>query len=177
MEEGAAILGQEKANISEEVSARISRLENELHSKTEQVKVAEESETKARLELLEQVRQAKEAQEKYERELVQHAADVEQLNTVREHMEQSRAQIASLQHNLVRLETELSNGRSSWESQKGMLEKEANEKAKRCTELDKQVDVMQQQIVTLSTRMAAATRVQEIAVRCVLFHCASFIIT
>ncbi|KAI9556759.1 Nucleoprotein TPR [Daphnia sinensis] len=165
LEEGAAQLGRATAHQSEEVSNRITQLEASLASLTDQVKLAEESEAKARQEALDQVKHAKEAQEKYERELMQHAADVEQLNAVREQVEQSRTQLALLQQTSARLEAELASGRSSWQAQKEMLEKEASEKARRCSDLDKQVDVMQQQIVTLSSRMAAATRCQEIAVR------------
>lgn len=161
-------MDQETAHQSEEVSMRISRLEIELASMTEQFKMAEESEAKARHDSLEQTRHAKEAQEKYERELMQHAADVEQLNVVREQLEQSHSQLSVLQQTLARVETELTTGRTSWDAQKEMLEKEASEKARRCAELDKQVDVMQQQIVTLSSRMAAATRLSEIALRFVL---------
>lgn len=167
LEEGAAILGQATAHQSEEVSNRITLLEAELASMAENFKLAKDSEAKAREEALDQVKNAKEAQEKYERELMQHAADVEQLNSVREQFEQTLSQLAVLQQTSARLETELASGRTSWETQKEMLEKEASEKARRCSDLDKQVDLMQQQIVTLSTRMAAATRCQEIAVRLV----------
>ncbi|XP_032788122.2 nucleoprotein TPR isoform X2 [Daphnia magna] len=165
LEEGAAQLGRATAHQSEEVSNRIIQLEANLASLTDQVRLAEESEAKARQEALDQVKHAKEAQEKYERELMQHAADVEQLNAIREQVEQSRSQLSLLQQTSARLEAELASGRTSWQAQKEMLEKEASEKARRCSDLDKQVDVMQQQIVTLSSRMAAATRCQEIAVR------------
>lgn len=158
-------MGRATAHQSEEVSNRIIQLEANLASLTDQVRLAEESEAKARQEALDQVKHAKEAQEKYERELMQHAADVEQLNAVREQVEQSRSQLSLLQQTSARLEAELASGRTSWQAQKEMLEKEASEKARRCSDLDKQVDVMQQQIVTLSSRMAAATRCQEIAVR------------
>jgi nucleoprotein TPR len=84
LEEGAAILGQATAHQSEEVSNRITALEAELASMAEKFKLAEDSEAKAREEALDQVKNAKEAQEKYERELMQHAADVEQLNSVRD---------------------------------------------------------------------------------------------
>lgn len=161
-------MGQETASQSEEVSMRLARLETELGSVTEQLKLAQESEAKARHESLEHVKNAKEAQEKYERELMQHASDVETLNAIREQIEQSRSKIAILEQTLARSETELVTGRTSWEAQKELLEKEASEKARRCAELDKQVDVMQQQIVTLSSRMAAATRLSEIALRWVL---------
>ena len=161
-------MGQETAHQSEEVSHKITRLEADLASVTEQLKLAQESEAKARQESLEQVKNAKEAQEKYERELMQHAADVEQLNAVREQLELNRSQFAVVQQTLARTETELESGRTSWESQKEMLEKDASEKSRRCSELDKQIDLMEQQIVTLSARMAAATRVQEISVRFVL---------
>jgi nucleoprotein TPR len=174
LEEGAAILGQATAHQSEEVSNRITRLEAELASMAEKVQFAEASEAKAREEALHQIKNAKEAQEKYERELMQHAADVEQLNVVREQFERTRSELAVLQQTSARLETELASGRVSWEAQKEMLEKEASEKARRCCDLDKQVDLMQQQIVTLSTRMAAATRCQEIAVRFVCLFFKSF---
>ena len=161
-------VAKETAHQFEEFSHKITRLEADLASVTEQLKLAQESEAKARQESLEQVKNAKEAQEKYERELMQHAADVEQLNAVREQLELNRSQFAVVQQTLARTETELESGRTSWESQKEMLEKDASEKSRRCSELDKQIDLMEQQIVTLSARMAAATRVQEIAVRFVL---------
>ena len=167
-------MGQETAHQSEEVSHKITRLEADLASVTEQLKLAQESEAKARQESLEQMKNAKEAQEKYERELMQVAADVEQLNAVREQLELNRSQFAVVQQTLARTETELESGRTSWESQKEMLEKDASEKSRRCSELDKQIDLMEQQIVTLSARMAAATRVQEIAVRFVLILDSNF---
>ena len=165
MEEGAAILDKETANQSEEVSMKIGRLEAELSSAMSKSAQLEESEGKVRQELLEQAKQVKEAQEKYERELMQHAADVEQLNSIRELLEERKDRLGFLQQTVARLEEELSSARSSWHAQKEMLEKEATEKSKRCAELDKEVDIMQQQIVTLSTRMAAVTRVQETALK------------
>lgn len=144
------------------------RLESELSSALAKSKEAEEAASKAREEFLEQAKQTKEAQEKYERELMQHAADVEQLNVVREQMEQSRAQLASDEEKIARLEQELVSARTSWNGQKEMLTKESAEKTARCAELDKEVDIMQQQIVTLSTRMEALSRIQERPVRWVV---------
>lgn len=169
MEDGAAQLGQATAHQSEEVSMRISRLETELASASEQLKRAEELEAAARHDCIEQAKHSKDAQEKYERELMQHAADVETLNAARAQLELDRTQLGAVQQTLARVEQELENGRSSWNGQREMLEKEVAEKSRRCAELDKQVDLMQQQIVTLSARMAAATRVQEINNRLVVF--------
>lgn len=165
MEEGAARLDQASADQSEEVLMKAQRLETELSSALAKNKEAEEAVSKAREEFLEQAKQTKEAQEKYERELMQHAADVEQLNVIREQMEQSRTQSASDGEKIARLEQELISARTSWNVQKEMLVKESAEKTLRCTELDKEVDILQQQIVTLSTRMEALTRVQERPIR------------
>ena len=154
-------MGQASADQSEEILMKAQRLEVELSSALAKSKEAEGAASKAREEFLEQAKQTKEAQEKYERELMQHAADVEQLNVVREQMEQGRAKLASDEEKIARLEQELVSARTSWITQKEMLAKESAEKTLRCAELDKEVDIMQQQIVTLSTRMEALSRVQE----------------
>ena len=166
MEEGAAIQGQASANQTEEVSIKIARLETELQSLLERTQTAESSEARARAECLDLANQAREAQEKYERELVQHASDVEQLNSVREASEVVRSRLAGLEDSFARVQEELTNSRSSWDEQRSRLESaDAAEKGRRCAELDRQVDLMQEQIVTLSARMAAATRVHEISIR------------
>lgn len=84
---------------------------------------------------------------------------------MREQTEQTRSRLAFVEQALARAEEELSTGKQSWESQRTMLEQEASEKARRCAELDKQLDITQQQLVALSSRLAATTHVQEIAVR------------
>ena len=93
------------------------------------------------------------------------AADVEKLNSTREAAEQIRSRLAVVEQTLAGAEEELSKGRQSWDTQRVMLEQEAADKARRCAELDKQLDITQQQLVELSARMAATTHVQEIAVR------------
>ena len=169
MEDGAVQLGQAKVFQSIEASKR-SLLETELASVSSLLKHAEESEAAARRDYIEQANHSKEAQEKYERELMLHAADVETLNAVRAQIESDRAQLGTIQQTLARVEQELENSRSSWNGQREMLEKDLAEKSRRCAELDKQVDLMQQQIVNISARMAAATRVAEISFRLVNFN-------
>ncbi len=63
------------------------------------------------------------------------------------------------------MEQELRAGIGGWEAREKTLLEQAAQVAARCAELDKQVDLMQQQMVTMSNRMAAVTRVQETAVR------------
>ena len=112
--EGAAkILGQETASQSEEVTLKAARLESELEQAGVKLKAALEAEAKLRHEYLEQVVVAKEAQEHYERKLVQHAADLEQLNSSREKLEQYRVQVASGLENAARLQQELDSGKTS----------------------------------------------------------------
>ena len=158
-------MGQATANQSEEVLIKVQRLESELSSTSTKASELEQVASKARQDFLEQAQQTKDAQENYERELMQHAADVEQLNSVRQQLEQIRLQLTADEEKMCRLEQELTSGRSCWNDQKEILVKETAEKTVRCAELDKQVDIMQQQIVTLSTRMEALSRVQEKAVR------------
>lgn len=165
LEEGAAIQGQASADQSEAISARLERLETELASANKRLQAAEASEARARSECLGLSSQAREAQEKYERELVQHAGDVEQLNAVREAAEAARTRLVMLENSLARTEEELALARTSWDEQRRNLESDAADKGRRCAELDKQVDLMEQQIVTLSARMAAATRVHEMSIR------------
>ena len=165
MEEGAAVLGRATAHQSEEVVQKIERLEAELLTAGDRLRLAEESTEQARRECLEAVKVSADAQDKYERELVQHAAAVEQLTVVKHALEERRAEKNATEQTLARCREELETGKSSWLLQKAQLESQSSQLAARCAELDKQVDLTQQQIVTMSTRMAAVTRVQEMSVK------------
>jgi len=149
----------------------------------EKVKLAENSEAKARQETSNLLKHAKEVQAKYETELIRHTADVEQLNAVREEMEQLeqnhsqlQARLALLQQTSLQLETEFTNDRTSWQAQRDLLEKESSVKDQRCAKRKRMIDALQKQINSLSSRLAEATRCQEVFMRfCLLkFVCLNF---
>ena len=73
-----------------------------------------------------------------------HAAEVETLNAV-------RAQLVTNQQTYLQ---DLENSRSSWNGQREMLENDLNEKCRRCAELEKQVELLQQHIVNINVRLA-----------------------
>ena len=73
-----------------------------------------------------------------------HAAEVETLNAV-------RAQLVTNQQTYLQV---LENSRSSWNGQREMLENDLNEKCRRCAELEKQVELLQQHIVNINVRLA-----------------------
>ena len=73
-----------------------------------------------------------------------HAAEVETLNAV-------RAQLVTNQQTYLQ---DLENSRSSWNGQREMLENDLNEKCRRCSELEKQVESLQQHIVNINVRLA-----------------------
>ncbi len=176
LEEGAITLGNEEAN-RQKLSNRIVELEADLAAMVEKVKLAENSEAKARQETSNLLKHAKEVQEKYEKELIRHTADVEQLNSVREEMEQLEqnhsqleARLALLQQTSMQLETEFISDRTSWQAQKDLLEKESSEKDQRCAKRKRLINALQKQITSLSYRITEANRCQEILMRCKLIN-------
>ncbi|EFX85564.1 hypothetical protein DAPPUDRAFT_237809 [Daphnia pulex] len=169
LEEGAITLGNEDAN-GQKLSNRIAELEADLAAMVEKVKLAENSEAKARQETSNLLKHAKEVQEKYEKELIRHTADVEQLNSVREEMEQLEqnhsqleARLALLQQTSMQLETEFISDRTSWQAQKDLLEKESSEKDQRCAKRKRLIGALQMQITSLSSHITETNRCQEIA--------------
>ena len=153
IEERASIIGQGASNQSAEVSLRISHLESELSAAESRAKQAEECEAKTRLECRSQVDAV---QGKYERELVQHAAAIEELNTLRAKLEERRIQAIDLERTATCLREEFKLGKLSWESQKLALEKRTTELTTRCAELDEQVRLMEQQVVSLTNQLSSA---------------------
>lgn len=174
LEEGAITLGNEEVN-RQKLSNRIAELEADLAAMVEKVKLAENSEAKARQETSNLLKHAKEVQEKYEKELIRHTADVEQLNSVREEMEQLEqnhsqleARLALLQQTSMQLETEFISDRTSWQTEKDLLEKESAEKDQRCAKRKRLIGALQNQITSLSSHITEANRCQEILMRCKL---------
>ncbi|XP_046460984.1 restin homolog [Daphnia pulex] len=171
LEEGAITLGNEEAN-RQKLSNRIAELEADLAAMVEKVKLAENSEAKARQETSNLLKHAKEVQEKYEKELIRHTADVEQLNSVREEMEQLEqnhsqleARLALLQQTSMQLETEFISDRTSWQAEKDLLEKESAEKDQRCAKRKRLIGALQNQITSLSSHITEVNRCQEILMR------------
>lgn len=166
------MFANETAILPEKMAKRITELEVDVASMVENVKLAKESEAKARKEASGLLKHAKEVQERYENELIQHTSDVGQLNAVREEMDQLEQRysaleirFALLQQASMQQETEFSSERTSWQAQKELVEKAIFEKAQRSAKRKKLIEALQKQITSLNSRIAAATRSQEVVSR------------
>ena len=162
------MFANEAVNLPEKMVKRVTELEADLASMTEKAKLADESSAKARQEASSLLKHAQEIQEKYENELIQHTIDVGQLNAVREKMnklEQSHSQQKSKLALIQKHATKFISEQTSWQAQKEIYEKENLEKGQKCAKRKKMIESLENQINRLNSRIASATRCQEVLSR------------
>ncbi|XP_078680358.1 nucleoprotein TPR-like isoform X2 [Branchiostoma floridae x Branchiostoma belcheri] len=131
----------------------LSSLQTEVRDALQKAEDANRKEQAARNDLEQQVKLASEAQDKYERELMLHAADVQALSAVKEQLEDHNDKLSAAQEEAKKAGEELRLAKVSWEEQKRIQEQSMSSVQSRCQELEKQNNLLHEQIEKLSNQM------------------------
>ncbi|CAH1255216.1 TPR [Branchiostoma lanceolatum] len=131
----------------------LSSLQTEVRDALQKAEDADRKEQEARNDLEQQVKLASEAQDKYERELMLHAADVQALSAVKEQLEDHNDKLSAAQEEARKAQEELRLGKVSREEQKRIQEQSMTTLQSRCQELEKQNNLLHEQIEKLSNQM------------------------
>ncbi|XP_019645080.1 PREDICTED: nucleoprotein TPR-like [Branchiostoma belcheri] len=131
----------------------LASLQTEVRDALQKAEDANRKEQAARNDLEQQVKLASEAQDKYERELMLHAADVQALSAVKEQLEDHNDKLSAAQEEAKKAGEELRLAKVSWEEQKRIQEQSMSSVQSRCQELEKQNNLLHEQIEKLSNQM------------------------
>ena len=146
MEDEAIQLEHATVNQSEEVSLRISRLETQMASLSEQLKRAEELEAAARQE-------TEKTNADYTNEMDKHLAHLKELTKARTQISQDRTQLKAMQLSLAKVNQDLTSSRSRWNGQRKLLEEEKAEQSRRCKRLEKEAKLKDKEIENLGNQL------------------------
>ncbi|XP_071835519.1 nucleoprotein TPR-like isoform X3 [Apostichopus japonicus] len=136
-----------------ELRKNISKLQEEIKETTSRCTEAESKEAAARHDCQEQSKVAQEACDKYEREVVLHAADIQQLVTVKEQLTNHNKKLSEAEETAKKALDELAASKASWEEQLRVQKEQVKSIQNRCDELEGQNGMLHQQLETLSTQI------------------------
>ncbi|XP_072367349.1 translocated promoter region b, nuclear basket protein [Scyliorhinus torazame] len=142
-----------------ELRRNLSSLQAELQDAVQRAAAAATNEQQARADCQEQARMASEAQNKYERELMLHAADVEALQIAKEQVSMNSQVRQKLEDAAQQAETQMLECTIAKDNLERMLKDEISKLSVRCEDLQKQNQLLLEQVETLSNKMV--TTVQE----------------
>ncbi|KAG8132789.1 putative Translocated promoter region protein [Naja naja] len=141
-----------------ELKKNLSNMKSELQEALQRANTALSNEQQAKRDCQEQAKIAAEAQSKYERELMLHASDVEALQAVKEQVAKNSTIKQQLEEAAQKAESTLRESRASWEERERALKDEASKLASRCEDLEKQSQLLHEQLETLSNKMMASMK-------------------
>ncbi|XP_070602426.1 nucleoprotein TPR isoform X2 [Erythrolamprus reginae] len=141
-----------------ELKRNLSNMKSELQEALQRANTALSNEQQAKRDCQEQAKIAAEAQSKYERELMLHSSDIEALQAVKEQVAKNSTIKQQLEEAAQKAESTLRESRASWEERERALKDEASKLASRCEDLEKQSQLLHEQLETLSNKMMASMK-------------------
>ncbi|XP_049632341.1 nucleoprotein TPR isoform X3 [Suncus etruscus] len=141
-----------------ELKKTLTTVQTEVQEALQRASTALSNEQQARRDCREQAKIAVEAQNKYERELMLHAADVEALQAAKEQVSRMAALRQHLEETAQKAETQLLEGKASWEERERMLKDEVSKCVSRCEDLEKQNRLLHDQIEKLSDKVVTSMK-------------------
>uniref|UniRef100_A0ABM5G988 Nucleoprotein TPR n=1 Tax=Pogona vitticeps TaxID=103695 RepID=A0ABM5G988_9SAUR len=141
-----------------ELKKNLASMKTEVQEALQRASAALNNEQQAKRDCQEQAKIAAEAQNKYERELMLHASDVEALQAAKEQVAKNSAIKQQLEDAAQKAESALRENRASWEERERTLKDEVSKLASRCEDLEKQNQLLHEQLETLSNKMVASVK-------------------
>ncbi|XP_074858366.1 nucleoprotein TPR isoform X2 [Carettochelys insculpta] len=141
-----------------ELKKSLSNVQSEVQEALQRASTAINNEQQARRDCQEQAKIASEAQNKYERELMLHAADVEALQAAKNQVSKNSAIKQQLEEAAQKAESALLECKASWEERERMLKDEASKLGSRCEDLEKQNQLLHEQLENLSDKMVTSVK-------------------
>ncbi|XP_063154494.1 nucleoprotein TPR [Candoia aspera] len=141
-----------------ELKKNLSSMKSELQEALQRANTALSNEQQAKRDCQEQAKIAAEAQSKYERELMLHASDVEALQAAKDQVAKNSTIKQQLEEAAQKAESTLRESRASWEERERTLKDETSKLASRCEDLEKQSQLLHEQLETLSNKMMASMK-------------------
>ncbi|KAM3841233.1 nucleoprotein TPR isoform 2-T2 [Vipera latastei] len=141
-----------------ELKKNLSNMKSELQEALQRANTALSNEQQAKRDCQEQAKIAAEAQSKYERELMLHSSDVEALQAAKEQVAKNSTIKQHLEEAAQKAESTLRESRASWEERERALKDEASKLASRCEDLEKQSQLLHEQLETLSNKMMTSMK-------------------